>query len=92
MPRASHQQLENPGDAAVERHQTSYDPDAIAAFAGAHVRVQLDDGSEHAGYLRTELLSDRSLSVYIAGAGDEGATLYIDQIVAIVPFSSRPAT
>jgi hypothetical protein len=30
--------------------------------------------------------------VYIAGSGDEGATLYIDQIVAIVPLSSTAAT
>jgi hypothetical protein len=30
--------------------------------------------------------------VYIAGSGDEGATLYIDQTVAIVPLSINPAT
>jgi hypothetical protein len=52
----------------------------------------LDDGTQHTGVLRTELLSDRSLSVYIAGSGDEGATLYIDQIVAIVPVVANPAT
>lgn len=74
------------------RRTTSYDVRAVEAFAGRHVRVHLVDGTEHTGHLRTELLSDRSLSVYIAGSGDEGATLYIDQIVSIVPFSPRPAT
>ncbi len=72
--------------------ETRYDVRAVEAFAGTHVRVYLHDGTAHSGHLRTELLSDRSLSVYIAGCGDEGATLYIDQIVAIVPLSSNTAT
>jgi hypothetical protein len=76
----------------VEHRRTSYDVQAVEAFAGTHVRVHLDDGTEHTGHLRTELLSDRSLSVYITGSGDEGATLYIDQIVAIVPLTTNRAT
>ncbi len=74
------------------RRTMSYDVRAVEAFAGRHVRVALIDGTEHTGHLRTELLSDRSLSVYITGSGDEGATLYIDQIASIVPLSPRPAT
>jgi hypothetical protein len=76
----------------VENRKTSYDVHAVQAFAGRHVCVHLDDGTAHSGHLRTELLSDRSLSVYIAGSGDEGATLYIDKIVAIVPLSANPTT
>ncbi len=68
----------------MEHRHEKYDAGAIETFAGMHVRVYLDDGTSHTGHLRTELLSDRSLSVYIAGAGDEGATLYIDQITDIV--------
>jgi hypothetical protein len=80
------------GGTTVENRGPNYDFRAVEEFAGMNVRVRLDDGSEFTGQLRTELLSDRSLSVYIAGGGDEGATLYIDQIVAIVPFCARPAT
>lgn len=48
------------------------------------VRVRLSDGSEHAGRLRTELLSDHSISIFLDD-GAEGATLYIDEIVAASP-------
>jgi hypothetical protein len=65
--------------------------DAVRAFSGVPVRVVLADKTEHHGQLRTDLLSDRSLSVYIAGDGDEGATLYIDQIAEIVPLSTISA-
>jgi hypothetical protein len=65
--------------------------DAVRAFSGVPVRVVLADKTEHRGRLRTDLLSDRSLSVYIAGDGDEGATLYIDQIAEIVPLSTISA-
>ena len=76
----------------MDHRRENYDVAAVEAFAGAHVRVQLDDGTEHSGVLRTDLLSERSVSVYIAGTGDEGATLYIDQIVAIVPLPAAPVT
>jgi hypothetical protein len=76
----------------VANCRPNFDVHDVEAFAGMSVRVRLDDGSEHTGHLRTELLSDRSLSVYIAGSGDEGATLYIDQIVAIVPLTVKPAS
>jgi hypothetical protein len=65
--------------------------DAVRAFSGIPVRVVLADATEHRGRLRTDLLSERSLSVYIAGDGDEGATLYIDQIAEIVPLSTISA-
>ncbi len=76
----------------MDDRRTVYDVHAVEAFAGRHVRVHLDDGTAHTGHLRTELLSDRSVSVYITGSGDEGATLYIDKIVAIVPLPTTPAT
>jgi hypothetical protein len=91
MPGASHVVQPTEG-LTVENRRTSYDVRAVEAFAGTTVRVHLEDGTEHTGKLRTELLSDRALSVYIAGSGDEGATLYIDQIVAIVPLLTNPAT
>jgi len=56
---------------------------ALQELAGIPVQVRLSDGTEHHGLLRTDLLSDRSLSVYIAGQNDDGATLYIDQITEI---------
>lgn len=57
----------------------------LRQYAGADVRVRLDDGTTWTGRLRTDLLTERSLSVYITGHGGEGATLYIDQIAEIVP-------
>jgi hypothetical protein len=56
----------------------------LRQYAGADVRVRLDDGTSWTGRLRTDLLTERSLSVYITGRGGEGATLYIDQIAEIV--------
>jgi hypothetical protein len=59
--------------------------DAIRRYAGRDVRVRLADGSTFSGRLRTELVSDRALSVYITSHRGEGVTLYIDQIAEIVP-------
>jgi hypothetical protein len=56
-------------------------------FEGRPVRVRLRDASEHVGTLRTELLSPRSISVYLATDVGEGATIYIDEIVGIWPTS-----
>jgi len=56
---------------------------ALRELAGIPVQVRLADGTEHHGVLRTDILSDRSLSVYITGSNDDGATLYIDQITEI---------
>ncbi len=61
---------------------------ALQELAGVPVHVRLSDGTEHRGLLRTDLLSDRSLSVYITGSGDDGATLYIDQISEIIKTES----
>jgi hypothetical protein len=47
--------------------------------------VQLADGREYIGELRTELLTDRSLSVYLDSGEGDGATLYIEQIAGIWP-------
>jgi hypothetical protein len=45
--------------------------------------VRLDDASELVGELRTELLSEQSLSVFLKRPGEEGATIYIHEIVGI---------
>ena len=61
-------------------------PEALRRFAGLVVRVRLADGSAWTGVLRTDLLSDRSVSVFLLGrGGGEGVTLYIHQIAEIVP-------
>ncbi len=62
---------------------------ALHTFAGRPVRVRLDDESEHVGRLRTDLLTERSLSVYLARDGDDGTTLYIDHIIGVWPISER---
>jgi hypothetical protein len=61
-----------------------YAVETIRRFAGRDVLVRLHDGSSFSGRLRTELLSDHSLSVFIAHGLGEGVTLYIDQIAEIV--------
>jgi len=58
---------------------------ALRRFAGVRVRVRLLDGAVWSGWLRTDLLTERSISVYVGGHAGEGATLYIDQIADIVP-------
>jgi hypothetical protein len=58
---------------------------SLRPFDGHLVHVRLRDGTEFTGLLRIELLSEQSLSVYIASHGGEGVTLYIDQIADIVP-------
>lgn len=55
----------------------------LRAFSGHPVRIRLEDASELVGTLRTELLTDRSIAVFLAREGEEGATLYIDDIVEI---------
>jgi hypothetical protein len=66
--------------------------DVIRRYAGHDVRVRMTDGSTFSGRLRTELVSDRSLSVYITSHRGEGVTLYIDQIAEIVPIDPTPAS
>ena len=68
-----------------------YDAAALRRFAGADVRVTMVGGGVWTGRLRTDLLTERSLSVYLGSARGEGVTLYIDQIAEIVsmPISSR---
>ncbi|GAC1413256.1 MAG: hypothetical protein NVSMB64_23530 [Candidatus Velthaea sp.] len=76
----------------MKESPASFDFRALRSFDGVDVEVHLADGTGHTGRLRTELLSERSLSVYLTGAGDEGATLYIDQIVKIVPRNTHRMT
>jgi len=59
---------------------------ALRRLAGVAVRVRLADGSTWTGALRTDLLTERSVSVFLLGRdGGEGVTLYIHQIAEIVP-------
>jgi hypothetical protein len=58
-------------------------PEHLRHFGPSRVGVRLNDGSEYAGSMRTELLTDRSISVFLAVGENEGTTLYIDQIAAI---------
>jgi hypothetical protein len=47
------------------------------------------DGSELEGRLRTELLTERSISVYLTHLDQStGTTLYIEEIAAVSPRSS----
>ncbi len=59
----------------------------LRTYANRPVCVRLGDASEHVGTLRTELLSDRSISVFLARDGQPGATIYIDEIVDVCPIS-----
>jgi len=52
------------------------------------VRLRLVDGSEHVGRMRTELLSERSISVFIARSPGDGATIYIDDIAELEPIDA----
>jgi hypothetical protein len=63
--------------------------DTLQHFGGRAVRVQLDDASEHVGRLRTDLLTERSLAVFLARDGDDGTVLYIDHIIGVWPTSER---
>ena len=54
-------------------------------FTGRPVRLLLRDGTEHRGVLRTELLTEQSISVFIGVETGEGSTIYIDQIAEIQP-------
>lgn len=62
-----------------------YRVDDLRRTAGCPVVVRLDDGATFRGRLRTEILSERSVSVYIAMPCGGGATLYIDRIAEIMP-------
>ena len=65
--------------------EPAYDIARLRQFAGLDVRIRLTTGFAWTGRLRTDLLTDRSLSVYVRSHDGEGATLYIDQIAEIVP-------
>ncbi len=57
--------------------------DELRACADRRVRVRLVDQSEFVGCLRTELLTDLSISVFLTGDHGDGATIYIHEIAAI---------
>jgi hypothetical protein len=57
----------------------------LRSYAGRRVHVHLTDGSERVGTLRTDLLSERSISVFLTCEGDDGETIYIHHIAAVRP-------
>ena len=59
----------------------------LRTYADRPVLVRLGDASELVGTLRTELLSEKSISVFLARDGQQGTTIYIDEIVGIWPIS-----
>jgi hypothetical protein len=65
--------------------ERSMEIEELRSHAGRRVHVHLTDGSEHVGTLRTDLLSERSISVFLSRDGDDGATIYIEQITAVRP-------
>ena len=62
------------------------DVSTLRAHEGHRVRVRLRDQSEHVGHLRTDLLTEQSISVFLTGEVEgRDAVVYIDQIVALDP-------
>jgi len=65
-------------DVPHERHvdrppaRPGYDVASLRRLAEIEVRVLLRDGARFRGTLRTALLTDRSLSVFLAEGGGEG--------------------
>jgi hypothetical protein len=55
----------------------------LQPFGSRRVLLRLRDASEYTGELRTDLLSDRAIAVFLVGADGEGSTIYIDDIVGI---------
>ncbi len=62
----------------------------LRSYAGRLVHVHLTDGSDHIGTLRTDLLSERSISVFLIRGADEGETIYIHHIAAVQPAGAAP--
>jgi hypothetical protein len=68
----------------METLERSMQIEELRPFAGHVVRVHMIDGSELEGKLRTELLTDQSISVYLVHDGHTGGTtLYIEEIAGI---------
>jgi hypothetical protein len=65
--------------------ESTIDVPRLRSFDGARVRLRLRDTHEFVGLLRVDLLTERSISVYLDCGGGDGATIYIDQIVGIWP-------
>ncbi|MBD5654774.1 MAG: hypothetical protein IAI50_06285 [Candidatus Eremiobacteraeota bacterium] len=55
----------------------------LRSFAGRRVRIRLCDATEHAGTLHTDLLTAHSIAVFLDRGDEEGATIYIEEIVAV---------
>ena len=57
--------------------------DTLRSFCGRTVLVQLENRLQFVGRLRTELLTEKSISVYIVRSDGSGATIYIDEIASL---------
>ncbi len=62
------------------QHGVPVGVEALRSYRDRTVLVQLRDGSQFVGKLRVELLSEKSISVYIARGDGTGTTIYIDEI------------
>jgi hypothetical protein len=64
-------------------HSSRIGIDTLRSYGGRTVLVELVDHSQFVGKLRVELLTEKSISIYITRADGSGATIYIDQIALI---------
>jgi hypothetical protein len=73
------------GPSHLHPMESTIDIAHLRLFEGGRVRVRIRDAADLVGILRTDLLTDRSLAVYIDCGNGDGATIYIDHIVGIWP-------
>jgi hypothetical protein len=86
IPVAGHGQGTGPSPEASEnmmQHPSRISVDTLRSFHGRTVLVQLGNHAQFVGKLRTELLTEKSISVYITRSDGSGATIYIDEIASL---------
>jgi hypothetical protein len=65
------------------QHSPRIGVEALRRYRDRTVLVELRDRSQFVGKLRIELLTEKSISVFITRADGTGATLYIDEIATL---------
>ena len=72
-------------ESALMEHHGGVDIQQLKALGGHRLQIQLSDGSEHSGYVRTDLLSDQALSLFLDDGCDVGGgvTIYMHQICSV---------
>jgi hypothetical protein len=72
------------GASDVAMHHTSrITVETLRSYGDRTVLVQLADRSQFVGKLRIELLTEKSISVFITRSDGSGATIYIDEIASL---------